>query len=79
MTAPHFTETAEDRITRAHDQMKAMLLMLAVYYDNAEQGTTDTLPARTLGNYVWQLEQNLEAIKLGLEEMTDQTGGKVHG
>lgn len=64
------TETGTDRITRAHTQSKALLAMLGVYFDNLERGETDILPTQTLNSFVWQLEQNLENIEIGLDEIT---------
>ena len=68
----NYTETGEDRIQRANEQMRALLLMLGIYYDNAEEGTTDTLAESTLRSYVSQLEQNLDDIEMGLQEMERQ-------
>ncbi|PAU81050.1 hypothetical protein CK501_05665 [Halovibrio salipaludis] len=68
-------ETGIDRITRARSQMQSMVLMFQMYLEALHSGETDQLPPEMLINYVWQLEQNLEAIDLGLKEA--QEGGEV--
>lgn len=71
-----YDEIGHDRIARAQKQMKAMCTMLGLYLDNAEAGTTDTVPHSTLADYVWQLEQNLEAIEKGLDELSEEESAR---
>ncbi|MDL0429590.1 hypothetical protein QPM17_00495 [Marinobacter sp. TBZ242] len=64
-------EIGLDRITRSTTQMKAMLLMIQMYLENAERGQTDIIPDSTLASYLWAIEQNVEAVMLGTEEVEE--------
>ncbi|KXS53946.1 MAG: hypothetical protein AWU57_1658 [Marinobacter sp. T13-3] len=64
-----------DEITRARAQLDSLLAVLAVYYDQEEDGG-DTLSPSVLRGYVWQMEQNVETIEHGLNELLQERTSK---
>lgn len=54
-----------DKIARARAQLDSLLAVLAIYYDQEDDGG-DTLNPQVLRGYVWQMEQNVEMIEDGL-------------